>query len=63
MKWFVVLNADGEVLAVYGAALPGDAVAKARSITQETGCATYVQDIRGERPHVGDKIALNLEKV
>jgi len=56
LEWFVVINEEKTILAVYGGALLSEAQAKAKEIQDNTGCLTYLEKGYCElRPHVGDK--------
>jgi hypothetical protein len=61
--WHVVSNEVGTILAVYGSALLSEAQEKARVIERQTGCATYLHSIVGDRPSVGGSISMKNYKL
>jgi hypothetical protein len=63
LAWYVVINSDGLVLAVYGSALLDVAQEKARAL-HVAPCSVSLRLIRtSKRPHVGFQLALKSEVV
>lgn len=51
--WHVVTSQGPIILGVFGEALLAEAQACAAKIERQTGSRAFVQQVRGERPHVG----------
>jgi len=54
-NWFLIVNASGDVLAVYGSALADEATTKARELNK-LGAVALRLVATSKRPHVGDKL-------
>jgi len=52
--WHVVTAQGGIILGVFGEALLSDAQECARKVARETGFYSYVNQVRGRRPCVGE---------
>ncbi len=55
--WHVVTSEGRIVLGVFGEALLSEAQECARKAQRKTGLPTFVEQVRGERPHVGQKLS------
>lgn len=52
-EWHIVTSQSGVILGVFGAALLADAQECARRVESQTGLPAWVNQVRGERPRVG----------
>ena len=54
--WWVIVNEEGEILAIYGNALGREAAESARRIEDSTGRRTHLRYVLCARPSVGQKL-------
>ena len=61
-SWYVVVNQENTVLAVYGSAMLSEVQDVARKIEHQTGLPVYVNRIDGNRPSVGQKLTFRKDR-
>lgn len=63
MEWYVIVNDDNLVLAVYGSAFVLSEVQdKARQIEYQSGLPVWLNKVTGNRPSVGQTITFRRDK-